>query len=119
MLQNSGSRSLTRVGLTQGGDANRLSYAVDHGKGLLIVVQIKCNRGLVRQFIARGLYPLDHRAAQRGKRGLGRAFEFMEARDGVAGVGLKVRWLGGRRVDLRWLWHLLLPHWWLRAKARR
>ena len=70
-----------------------MSYVVDHGEGLLIVLEIKRDRGLVRQSIARGRNPLDQGAPQRSKRSLRGAFELVEAEVQVDGLRLCAWWL--------------------------
>jgi hypothetical protein len=89
------------VRLTQPGDAHGLSYVVDHGKGLLIVSEIKRDRGLACQSIARGRHLLNQRAPQRGERSLGGPFELMKPEGQVEGLRVHARWLAARRVDLR------------------
>jgi hypothetical protein len=114
-----GCAARTRAGLLEPGDAHRLSYVVNHVKGLLIVFEVKRNRRLVRQSIARGRNVLDQGASQGSERSLGRAFKVLDAKGQIVGLQLRGRWLAGLRVDLHLRWHLRNPHSLFDGKLRR
>ena len=73
-----GGGELRASDLLEPGDAHRLGYVVNHVKGLLIVVEVKGNRRLVRQPVARGRHVLDQGASHGSERSLGRAFKLLE-----------------------------------------